>query len=281
MKIALATCLEKPEGTFDDQLLKAALVKAGHTADFRVWNAAADWTAYDTCLIRSTWDYHRHLPKFLSWIHTISKHLRVMNPLDVVKWNSDKKYLCELGNNGVSVVPTKVFTSAEEAVKAIAKHVEDRRAVIKPTVSATADLTFKVDSGKDLDSLVKSILARSALVLQPYVESIEEEGELSLIYFKVAGKAKFTHAIAKRPKRGEFRVQEDFGGSVEKVTPPDHCLAVAQRALDAIPHKWHYARVDLVDWKAKAQVGELELIEPELFFRLDRDSLDSMVQCLA
>ncbi|MES2965138.1 MAG: hypothetical protein V4760_14730, partial [Bdellovibrionota bacterium] len=113
MRIALVTCLEKPEGTFDDQLLRTALIKAGHTANFLVWNGAADWASYDTCLLRSTWDYHRNLKKFLSWHQNTSKNLRVVNGTELVRWNSDKSYLCELGNAGISVVPTKVFTQAK------------------------------------------------------------------------------------------------------------------------------------------------------------------------
>jgi glutathione synthase/RimK-type ligase-like ATP-grasp enzyme len=280
VKIALVTCLEKPEGTFDDQLLKAALVKAGHTADFRVWNGATDWPSYDTCLLRSTWDYHRNLKKFLHWMHSVSKNLRVLNGLDVVRWNADKSYLCELGKAGLSVVPTKVFTDASEAIKTISKQIETGRVVIKPAVSATAELTYKIESDKDLGKLVKAILDRSGLVLQPYVESIEEHGELSLVYFMISGKIRYSHSVLKKAKRGDFRVQEEFGGSVEKANPPAEAMRLAERALEAVSHKWSYARVDLVDWTTQPRVGELELIEPELFFRLHPEAADSMIQAL-
>lgn len=280
MKIALATCLEKPDGTFDDQLLRSALVKAGHTADFRVWNAAPDWSGYDVCLLRSTWDYHRNVGKFLSWIKQISAQTRVVNSYELVNWNCDKSYLCELGIKGLSVVPTKIFTDAGEAKKAILKAIENGRVVAKPTVSATAELTHRIDTEKDLDKVVAGVLARSPLALQPYVESIEVDGEISLVYFKIQGKTRYSHALVKRAKRGEFRVQEEFGGSVEKLVPPDAALALAQKALELVPYKWCYARVDVVDWTSQPRVGELELIEPELFFRLHPDSLEMMTQSL-
>lgn len=281
MRIALATCLEKPEGTFDDQLLRAALAKAGHTADFRVWNAAADWTGYDTCLIRSTWDYHRNSAKFVAWVRAVSVHSRVLNSHEAISWNVDKSYLCDLGHRGLSVVPTKIFTDAGEARKAITKQIESGRVVVKPTVSATAELTHKIETDKDLAEIVKNILARSPLVLQPYVESIEEDGELSLVYFKIQGKVRFSHAIHKRAKRGEFRVQEEFGGSTEKIVPPDPCLELARKTLEMIRQNWTYARVDLVDWTTTPRLGELELIEPELFFRFHSDAIDSMILALA
>ncbi|MES2965139.1 MAG: hypothetical protein V4760_14735, partial [Bdellovibrionota bacterium] len=143
---------------------------------------------------------------------------------------------------------------------------------MKPTVSATAELTYRLDSTKDLEKIVNGVLERSALILQPYVESIEPDGEISLIYFKVAGKIRYSHSVMKKAKRGEYRVQEEFGGSVEKFNPSSDAMNAAKKALDAIPHEWAYARVDLVDWTTRPKVGELELIEPELFFRLHSDA---------
>ena len=280
MKIALITSLEKPDGTFDDQLLRDSLVKSGHTAEFRVWNGATDWLSYETCLLRSTWDYHRNVTKFLSWLQTTAKFTRVLNPYETVRWNTDKSYLSDLGTRGIPVIPTQVFTEQSKALTAIAKLLEKGRVVVKPAVSASGELTHRLDSESKLEYVVGEILERSALVLQPYIETIVEEGELSLVFFKISGKTQYSHSVLKTAKKGDFRVQEEFGGTVEKVEAPDDSIAVARNCLETMPQKWTYARVDLVDWTTSPRVGEVELIEPELFFRHHPPALDLMKQAL-
>lgn len=104
-------------------------------------------------------------------------------------------------------------------------------------------------------------------MIQPYLSSIETEGEVSLIYFS----RRFSHAIAKRPQPGDFRVQPEHRGIIAAHRPEPEELRTAEAVLAAVAEDLLYARVDLVrGLDGTPQLIEIELIEPDLYLSYDR-----------
>lgn len=242
----------------------APLEALGWTVASVPWRAAADWAAYDAVVIRSPWDYHDDADAFFEVLTEIDRATRLENPLDVVRWNLWKTYLRDLEAAGVPVVPTRWADGLR--LDALAEAVgEWAEVVVKPVVSANAAGTFRL--GPDpltWDAALAALAARPCLV-QPFVPAVVEEGEVSVFAFGGA----VSHAILKTPARGDFRVQEEHGGTIRAVAPSADLLALTDAALAAVPHPEPllYARVDAVRMPDGAlAVMELELIEPSLYF---------------
>jgi glutathione synthase/RimK-type ligase-like ATP-grasp enzyme len=265
-RIALATCSYFPEGDEDDAGLPAAI--GGETV-FAIWDdPAVDWSTFDLVVVRSTWDYQGRREEFLAWARGLGD--RLVNPPEVLAWNTDKTYLRELADAGLPVVPTELVAPGAAFAAPAGEY------VVKPTVSAGSRDTARF-GGRDGDaaraaSLVEAIHAsgRTAMV-QPYVASVDTRGETALLFFDGA----FSHAIHKGPllKPGQAPTSEVF--AAETIEPREASAAeraVAARVLehaagrlglDAIA----YARIDLVeDAVGEPLLLELELAEPSLFF---------------
>jgi glutathione synthase/RimK-type ligase-like ATP-grasp enzyme len=162
------------------------------------------------------------------------------------------------------VIPTAWVAERDEASLAdLAGARGWRHVVVKPSVSATAFETWRagpIVTGEDEERFRRLTGERPALV-QPYLPDIER-GEMSLVFLG----GQYSHAVLKRPRAGDFRVQTDFGGTVEPIRPEEHVVAAASRVLAAAPGQTLYARVDLCLVNGRAQLMELELLEPALFF---------------
>jgi hypothetical protein len=178
----------------------------------------------------------------------------VWNPPRVLAWNSHKGYLLTLAQAGVAVVPT-VLLQAEEASK-LEQVVRERgwtEFVAKPAVGADAWRVLRGTSA-DMEAArehVQAISSDGDVVVQPYYRSVDDYGELSLIFID----GELTHAV-RRPAE-----------ELAAVTEEDR--AVANTALRAIMEPTLYARVDLVrDDAGTMRLLELELVEPSLFFEL-------------
>ncbi len=253
----------------DDELAIEPLRDLGwetQTVSWRVKNI--DWSRFEAVIIRTPWDYQDSPREFLEVLREIENSTRLENPLRIVKWNLRKTYLQELEKKGVKIVPT--FFS-DELIDAglFAGWFEDfatDEIIIKPVVSATAQDTFRLK--KFLPELTKTFRNREYIV-QPFMKNIVAEGEFSLFYFG----GEFSHAILKTPKPRDFRVQEEWGGIITAIEPSEKLSAAGERALKQIGQKLLYARVDFVrDKEGEFALMELELIEPALYFRMDKDS---------
>ncbi len=281
--VALATCAAHPALTADDQLLATHLAAIGVDVSVRIWTEEGVWrNPADLVVIRSCWDYHLHLMRFLAWIDDLSaRGMRVINPPSVVHWNARKRYLLELEQTGVANgLPTTIIRAAtpegreSQLRHAIATAMFDwSEIVVKPEVSGTAWETWRLrphTSTADMKRLEALVRARDTIV-QPFLGEIVSKGELSLIYFG----GTFSHAVAKRAAEGDFRVQQEFGGSAASCDPDfvlrayaDNVLQETARLLLIHPIDLAYARVDLVN-SAPPRLMELELIEPSLFLGWD------------
>lgn len=238
----------------------AALTAAGLIVEQRVWTDPGDLSGYDLVLPLFAWGYQRDVVGWYALLDRLEEaSLPVANPVPVLRWNSDKAYLGELGAKGVAVVPTVEVDALDDAslTEAMSELMTDE-VVIKPAISGGADGTHHIVPGAPIPV---DAMGRRRLV-QPLMPGILTEGEYSLFFF--AGK--FSHAIVKRPASGDFRVQEQFGGREAACEASNDAQALAAQALAAAPAPPVYARVDMVgDALGTLHIMELELIEPSLF----------------
>ncbi|KTE78313.1 ATP-grasp domain-containing protein [Sphingopyxis sp. A083] len=236
----------------------AALAAAGLAVEQRVWTDPGDLTGFDLILPLFAWGYQRDVAVWYALLDRLAG-LPVVNPVPVLRWNSDKAYLAELGAKGVAVVPTVEVAALDDASLAQARAalgVEE--VVVKPAVSGGADGTHRVAPGAPIPT---DALGQRRLV-QPLMPGILADGEYSLFFFGGA----FSHAIVKRPASGDFRVQEQFGGRETGWDASAAARRLAAAALAAAPAPPIYARVDMVgDAAGVLHIMELELIEPSLF----------------
>jgi glutathione synthase/RimK-type ligase-like ATP-grasp enzyme len=281
--VALATYAAQPALTPDDRLLSDALSVRGVAAVARPWDAAGSWDAYAGVVLRSCWDFHHRPRGFLDWVDRVAvTRTTLLNPRALVHFNADKHYLQTLAAAGVPTVPTAWVERrpGAPALRAILAAHGWSRAVVKPAVSASAYETWRtsVDDAR-LDEHFGELVDRlpGGMMVQPFLPEIEDAGEWSLVFFSGV----FSHAVVKRPAPGDFRVQADFGGSVEAHTPRAGVIADAARAIAAAAGAARlsvadvtYARVDGIERGGRLIVLELECIEPVLFFRYAPGSAD-------
>lgn len=238
----------------------AALTGAGLVVEQRVWTDPGDLAGFDLILPLFAWGYQRDVAAWYALLDRLeAEGLPVVNPVSVLRWNSDKAYLAELGAKGVAVVPTVEVAALGEASLTDARtRLGTDEVVIKPAISGGADGTHRLAPGAPIPA---DALSQRRLV-QPLMPGILTDGEFSLFFFGGA----FSHAIVKRPASGDFRVQEQFGGRETAWEASGEARALAAAALAAAPAPPVYARVDMVgDAAGKLHIMELELIEPSLF----------------
>lgn len=268
-RIAIATCAEYPAPKTDDNLLREELRAGGAEAVSVVWDEAGiDWSGFDLCLVRSTWDYHEKHAEFLEWARRVEAATTLTNPAEVIAWNSDKTYLRELGEQ-VRTVPTVwVGQGSATDLEGILAEREWDEAVVKPVVDLGAKNLQRVR--RDVESsALEEVLQRHDALVQPFLPSLEEQGETSLVY--IAGE--LSHTARKRPAAGDFRVQSIWGGTVAAAEPEPAQVELAQRVLAQLDEVPLYARVDLVTGlDGEPCLIELELIEPNLYLSTDPGS---------
>ncbi len=265
-KIALVTYHKLPNLTDDDRLLLNHLQHHGVKAQAVNWDACEiEWKGFDAIVLRSCWDYHLRHEEFTNWIDRLEKiGAPLWNLPPVVKWNMDKAYLRTLSAQGVSIAPSVwVEKGAPANLKKILEAQDWKKAVVKPTISATAyqTLTTTPEHAESDQAKLNEILNRSGALIQKFVDEIQVNGEWSFIFF---GK-KYSHAVLKRPNNGDFRVQEEHGGFSEAKIPDDHLIKQAQSIINSLNDSLLYARVDAIEINEKLALMELELIEPVLF----------------
>jgi O-ureido-D-serine cyclo-ligase len=253
--------------------LIAAFQALGSPVSVPDWDdPAVDWGAFELAILRSTWDYATRLPEFFAWLERAARLTRLVNPVPVIRWNTDKHYLDDLARAGVATVPSQFVEPGEGASAALA-HFRDRHGhgelVVKPAIGAGSRDAQRYRGG-DTDEIVAHVrrlidTGRSAL-LQPYLARVDAQGETALIYF--AGR--FSHAIRKGAllRTGEGPTDQLF--ATETITPREPTsaeLRLGEQTLRAIPFgTLVYARVDLIrDPDDAPCVLELELTEPSVF----------------
>ncbi|HYD26379.1 transporter [Brevundimonas sp.] len=246
------------------QRLAAALAPAGLAVEASAWTDhvgdASGLADYPLVLPLIVWGYHRDHGRWVQACETWAEAgVRMLNPPSVIGWNSDKSYLGRLADEGVAIPPT---IWAEGVTQADADAAFDRfgtdTLIVKPRVSGGAWKTLRLSRGERLADAPEG-----PAMIQPYLPSIETEGETSLLFFG----GELSHVVNKRPVAGEFRIQVQFGGRYAALPePPAGALALAEQTLAAIGEDLLYARIDM----ARGPDGgwllmEAELIEPDFY----------------
>ena len=245
------------------QALEAAF---GFVPEYRAWTDPGDLRAFDLVLPLIAWGYQKEPSNWYALLAALeTAHVKIANPVSILRWNSDKAYLIELADKGVAVVPTLMAQQLDSAALAMAaEHFGTANLIIKPPISGGAFGTYRMNQGDPIPDDV----AGSRMMIQPFMPAIATEGEYSLFYFD----GEYSHAILKRPAAGDFRVQDYLGGTEAAAIPPDDAVTLAEAALDAAPAKCLYARVDMLrDANGVMRLMELELIEPSLFLQYAGD----------
>ncbi len=254
-----------------DSLLEKPLAQRGWDTKIVPWrDQSTNWDQFDAVLIRSPWDYQDDHELFIEVLKRIEKSsAQLENPLQLVLWNINKTYLKDLQNAALPIVPTIWGQQLKNlTMAAYFDQLQTEEIVIKPVISANADDTFRltIDKAGELDNELVSIFSKKDFMVQPFMSSIIEEGEYSLFFF--AGE--YSHAILKSPKNNDFRVQEEHGGTLLAITPEKPLLALAKKVNQYLSPEPLYSRLDFVRYKDTFVIMEIELIEPSLYFNMDK-----------
>jgi glutathione synthase/RimK-type ligase-like ATP-grasp enzyme len=268
-RLALITWSGLPDHAESEQLMLPYLAASGVETEIIDWRSTGcDFSKFDLIVLRSCWDYHLRTAEFIDWLERIAKATPVLNAVETVLWNHNKFYLREVETLGIEIVPT-IFVNGSGPIASSQWHEirSWKKSVVKPAVSASAHKTWLFDSVAvpDEDEL-KSKMEGEAFLIQQFIPDIETHGEISFIYIDGA----YSHAVLKRPAPGDFRVQQEHGGSMELFHPSAALLDQANRIAAAVPQVREslYCRIDAVARDGKLVLMELELIEPELFLGL-------------
>jgi hypothetical protein len=266
MTIVFATCDHQPLLTEDDAVLAAALRPLGIEVTPIPWTEIDPFATLDAppIVLRSTWDYHRMPTMFALWLQGLHDSGRqVWNPATVALGNINKIYLQQLEARGIAIPKTRWLDCATpEAVTQLLTGEGWSKGVLKPRIAATAYGTFLVGAETQLTEEDLTPARSSGALLQEFIPEIAVNGETSLIYCDGA----FSHAVIKRAKAGDFRVQKDFGGTVEATVPSHDVITFGDHVIRLAAQDCLYARVDMVATARGPRLMELELIEPELYF---------------
>lgn len=236
--------------------LSAAFEVEGANVVSRAWTEALDDVDGATPLM--CWGYHLDAADWLKQLDIWQAGgVPLANPARAVRWNTEKGYLLELADKGAPVVPTLAVERVTSEALAEAADRFGPSLVAKPRISAGAHQTVRIENG-----VAAGEAPDGPALIQPYLPAVEAEGELSLIYFG----GKFSHAVTKVARPGDFRVQPQYGATLTRVAAPDDALEAARLVLGASPADLAYARVDLIRiGDGSLALMELELIEPDLY----------------
>lgn len=278
-RIALVTCAALPDLDPDERLLQEALAVAGVDVESVVWDdPGVIWRGYDAAIVRSTWDYTENVHAFREWAMRAGLATRLFNASDLIVWNTDKRYLLDLLERGIAVVPTTFIAPEDRVNTAVIPSQEHAEFVVKPAVSAGSKDTMRYSVTTDLEQAgqhVDRLLAQERVVMiQPYFDSVDTVGETGMIFIN----GTFSHAI----RKGQMLRQGGVGDMVDglyvkeditAIEPTAEQLQLAREVLAAIPIVGEpplYARVDVIsDSEGRPLLLELELTEPSLFFAHD------------
>jgi glutathione synthase/RimK-type ligase-like ATP-grasp enzyme len=230
-------------------------------------NPTVDWSRFSAAVIRSTWDYHQRLDEFLDWADRVSRLTRLVNPVDLVRWNVDKAYLVDLSDRGVPVVPTRVVADGEGVTALRAAGDLDGRVVVKPAIGAGSNGAARhVDDPDGAEEHARSLLPAGRVVVQPYIDGVDDRGETGLV---ILG-GEFSHAFRKGAILSADRAWADDLYVVEDISPREATeaeLTVGRQVAKLFPEA-AYLRVDLLPGHEGPLVSEVEAIEPSLFLHV-------------
>ena len=259
----------------EDGLVEKALNNQGLTTTKKDWNDSNfDWESTQIALFRTTWDYFDQFPNFRIWLDKVKEKCSLINSYQQINWNLDKHYLNDLKNWGVTT-PKSIFIkkNSKKNLIEICNENNWNEIVIKPTISGAARHTYRLTIEKlnEFELKWQELIKHEDFIIQEFQENIIKKGEVAVMLFG----GEYTHSVLKKAKTGDFRVQDDFGGSVYDYHPSKEMIELAKKSIKKLTPTPAYARVDIIwDNNNQLAVSELELIEPELWFRFNEKAAD-------
>ena len=252
----------------EDRLIYEALERQSLRCHREDWASPDfDWSQTRFALFRSTWDYFHRFDEFSRWLSRVEKETTLINQVHQIRWNMDKHYLRDLRRKGINTVETHFIEAGDpRSLGAVVSELGLDEFVLKPAISGAGRHTYRVkrESVAQYETVFRSLVQRECMLVQPFLGDIVSRGEVSLMLFG----GEYSHAVLKRAKAGDFRVQDDFGGTVTSYVPSDEEIKLARQAFAACEDVPVYGRADIVrDPDGHAAIAELELIEPELWLR--------------
>jgi glutathione synthase/RimK-type ligase-like ATP-grasp enzyme len=249
----------------EDDLLISFLKEKQLDAESVIWNdPGVEWKQYDVAILKTPWDYHYHIDVFFMWLDMINiLGIQLLNPVELVKWNSDKHYLKAIEMAGFPVIASVFLEQGTlPDLVPLFEQFKTQKLILKPCISGGAKNTIilAVEDVYIQLAVVHQLLKDGDYIVQPFMEEIFE-GEWSYMFFNGV----FSHAVLKVPKKGDFRVQGAHGGSSSGQQPEQSHVKSAQILVNEFAKGALYARVDGIISNGELQLMELELIEPYLF----------------
>ena len=246
--------------------LSKACAAEGISLEACIWDQPFDASVYDGFMVGTVWDYPPKLQHFLDTLDRLNEIAPVYNSPALVRWNIEKTYLKALDEAGAPSIPTLWADKADaDAIAAGFDRFGGDKIVVKPLVGGGAWRQALIKKGEALPDA--DDLPLGACLIQPFLPGVPEEGEYSMIFFG----GRFSHALNKRPKSGDYRVQSLYGATEVRWEPSEADLALAREVLNAAraitgEDEFLYARVDMVrGLTGGLVVMELEIIEPYLY----------------
>ena len=266
---------------YEDFLVLEALRQEDLKVNRLAWDDENfDWSSTKSVLFRSTWDYFDRFDEFSIWLEKVKNQTILFNSEKIIRWNIDKHYLNDLKNNGVHIAETYfIEKGCQQSLQEIIESLGWNEVVLKPCVSGAARHTHRLNSRtiEAHEGIFNQLIANESMMLLPFQHQIVKKGEVSIMVFN----GQYTHAILKKAKKGDFRVQDDFGGTVHDYQPTKEEIAFAENAVKACFELPIYARVDIfTDNNNQIALLELELVEPELWFRYHPTAANVLAKAL-
>ncbi|MEC7128288.1 MAG: hypothetical protein VXW67_06310 [Bacteroidota bacterium] len=261
----------------EDELVINALKEKNLSVVKKDWNDSIfDWETTRSILFRSTWDYFDKFELFKKWFNKTKNKCLMINSTETIEWNIDKHYLLDLQEHQIPI-PNSEFIKRGSSIDLLLLMQKKNwnEIVVKPTISGAAKNTYRLKEEEIIQfgPTWEKLIYKEDFIVQEFQNNVITEGEVAMI---VIG-GKFTHAVLKIAKEGDFRVQDDFGGSIAKYNPSEEMVKLAEKCTRILTPIPSYARVDIIwDNLRELAVSELELIEPELWFRLNPNAAQKL-----
>lgn len=261
----------------EDELVINALKEKNLSVVKKDWNDSIfDWETTRSILFRSTWDYFDKFELFKKWFNKTKNKCLMINSTETIEWNIDKHYLLDLQEHQIPI-PNSEFIKRGSSIdlSLLMQKKNWNEIVVKPTISGAAKNTYRLKEEEIIQfgPTWEKLIYKEDFIVQEFQNNVISEGEVAMI---VIG-GKFTHAVLKKAKEGDFRVQDDFGGSIAIYNPSEEMVKLAEKCTRILTPIPSYARVDIIwDNLMDLAVSELELIEPELWFRLNPNAAQKL-----
>ena len=283
MKLAILTSIDMPNMLPYDMEVIALLEKRGVETTILIWDkiitrSPQELQQFDAILIRTIWDYFLKYDEYLKLLNLLeASKVPVFNPVEILKWNANKKYLQQLQNECFDIIPTIFNLNNDKDSFAVAISKDWKKVVLKPVISGNSYHTFVID-GEDehkFNQLIDKHYINRPYMLQEFIPEISN-GEISTIYFSNG----YSYSVTKVPPVGEYRVQFDYGGIYHFGDVDPIIKNTCDRIAARFENKLLYQRVDGVWRDGKFLIMEVELIEPDIYLNLNNNALSNWVDAL-